>query len=140
MSLRIRVFVIVCMVLLLIYLLRLMTRKKINFKYGLGWILLDLVVILMAACPIFLAWLAKLTGVIAPINMLFFLGFLLLIGVNFFLSVSVSKLQDKVVKLSQEIAIMRKDARDEVQKLRKDAKEKIEELQDEAVERHTGEG
>lgn len=109
MSLRIRIFVIICMVLLLISLIRLMSKKKINYRYGLGWALIDIVIIVFAACPAILGWIAKLTGVVAPVNMLFFLGFLLVIGIIFSLSMTVSKLQDKVTKLSQELAILRKD-------------------------------
>ena len=109
MSLRIRIFVIICMVLLLISLIRLVSKKKINYKYGLGWALIDIVIIVFAACPAILGWIAKLTGVVAPVNMLFFLGFLLVIGIIFSLSMTVSKLQDKVTKLSQELAILRKD-------------------------------
>ena len=48
MSLRIRIFVIICMVLLLISLIRLMSKKKINYRYGLGWALIDIVIIVFA--------------------------------------------------------------------------------------------
>ncbi len=107
------------MVLLLISLIRLMSKKKIDYKYGLGWALVDLVIIVLAACPEVLGWIAHLTGVVAPVNMLFFLGFILVIGIIFSLSMTVSKLQDKVTKLSQELAIMRKDSHDEAQKKEK---------------------
>ena len=112
MSLRVRVFVIVCMILILINIIRLMSKKKIDYKYGLGWSLVDIVVIVMAAWPGLLGWIAKLTGVIAPVNMLFFLGFILALTIIFSLSVTVSKLHDKVNRLSQEIAIMKKDSYD----------------------------
>ena len=112
MSLRVRIFVIVCMILILINIIRLMSKKKIDYKYGLGWSLVDIVVIVMAAWPGLLGWIAKLTGVIAPVNMLFFLGFILALTIIFSLSVTVSKLHDKVNRLSQEIAIMKKDSYD----------------------------
>ena len=109
MSIRIRVFVIVCMLLILFNIIRLMSKKKIDYKYGLGWSLVDIIVIVLAAWPGLLGWIAKVTGVIAPVNMLFFLGFILALTIIFSLSVTVSKLQDKVNRLSQEIAIMKKD-------------------------------
>ncbi len=122
MALKVRIFVIVVMVLILLKLFRLMGKKRIDFKYGLSWSLVDIMIIIVAAWPSLLAWLARLTGVIAPVNMLFFLGFILALAIIFSLSVTVSKLQDRVSRLSQEIAILRKDQFDSARKM----EEKIE--------------
>ena len=89
-----------------------MSKKNIDYKYGLGWSLVVIAVTVFAAFPGILEWLAKITGVIAPVNMLFFLGFVFSLAIIFSLSKTVSKLQDKVNKLSQELAILRKDTHD----------------------------
>ena len=112
MSLRIQIFVIICMVIILLNIFRLMSKKKIDYKYGLGWVLVDIVIIILAACPRILGYIASITGVVAPVNMLFFLGFILSLAIIFSLSMTISKLQAKVNRLSQEIAIMKKDAYD----------------------------
>ena len=112
MSLRIRLVVIVCMVFILIYIIRSISKKTIDYKYGLGWTMVTAIIAIFAIFPGILEWIAKVTGVIAPVNVLFFLGFILSLGIIFSLSKTVSKLQDKVNKLSQELAILRKDTHD----------------------------
>jgi hypothetical protein len=49
--------------------------------------------------------------------MLFFFGFCLAVVIIFSLSMTISSLSEKVKKLSQEIAIIRKDMYDSVQKI-----------------------
>ena len=112
MSLRVRIVVIVIMLLIIANIIRLMSKKKIDYKYGLGWSLVAIIVLILAAFPGILIGLAKITGVIAPVNMLFFLGFIFSLAIIFSMSKTVSKLQDKINRMSQEIAILRKEIQD----------------------------
>ena len=61
------------------------------------------------AFPKLLNVVAKAFGIASPVNMLFFFGFCLSIVVIFTLSIALSNLTDKVKKMAQEIAIIRKD-------------------------------
>lgn len=109
MTLRIQIIVIVCMVLAIGYIVSLARGKKIDYKYALVWMLVAGVVLILAAFPSLLSLITSLLGIATPVNMLFFLGFIFSLGIIFTLSRTVSELSDKVKKLSQEMAILKKD-------------------------------
>lgn len=109
MTLRIQVIVIICMLIAIVYIATLAKRKKIDYKYALCWMFVAAIVLIMAVFPSLLARLSMLFGIATPVNMLFFLGFIFSLIIIFTLSRTVSELSDKVKKLSQEIAILRKD-------------------------------
>ena len=108
-----------------IYIINLIRKKKMDFKYGLGWLFIALCIFIMTIWPSLLLIISNLLGIASPMNMLFFLGFCFAIVVIFNLSISISHLSDMVKKLSQEIAIVRKDMYENYQK-----KEKIEEKEE----------
>ena len=112
MTVKIQIIIIACMVISIGYIAYLARKRKIDFKYALVWILVAAVVLAMAIWPQSLSFLSELLGISTPVNMLFFLGFIFSLGIIFTLSRSVSELLDKVKKLSQEIAILRKDTFD----------------------------
>lgn len=110
MTLRLQLIVIICMVIAIAYVVYLTRKKKIDFKYALVWILVAAIVLILTAFPILLVTITGLFGIATPVNMLFFLGFIFALIIIFTLSRTVSELSDKVKKLSQELAILRKDA------------------------------
>ncbi len=117
MSLRLRVLIIVIMSLVMIYIVNLTRKKKIDFKYALGWLFVDLCILFLSVFPLILNEVALFLGIASPMNMLFFFGFCFAVIMIFSLSMSVSRLSDKVRKLSQEIAIIRKDMYDNYTRL-----------------------
>lgn len=121
MSLRLQIIIIVCMTLILLYIFNLMRKRKLDFKFAIGWIFVDLCIIVLSIAPIILEKISKLIGVASPVNMLFFFGFCFSVAIIFALSMTVSKLTDRVKKLSQEIAIVRKDMYDNYTKLVNDS-------------------
>lgn len=121
MSLRLQIIIIVCMTLILLYIFNLMRKRKLDFKFAIGWIFVDLCIIVLSVAPIILEKISRLIGVASPVNMLFFFGFCFSVAIIFALSMTVSKLTDRVKKLSQEIAIVRKDMYDNYTKLANDS-------------------
>lgn len=109
MTLRLRIALIVMLLFVAYKILCFIHKKIIDFKYALAWLFVDACVIVLTIFPSLLVKLSNLTGIANPVNMLFFFGFCLALVIIFSLSLSVSKLLDKVRKLSQEIAILRKD-------------------------------
>ena len=88
-----------------------------DFRFALAWLFIDLCICVLTVWPILLNKIAMLLGIASPMNMLFFLGFCFAVKVIFSLSLEASRLSDKVKKLSQEIAIIRKDSYDEYHRL-----------------------
>ncbi len=109
MSIKLQIFIIVVILLAIIYIIEHVRKKSIDFRYALLWLLVCVCVLILTAFPKLLTILAKILGIASPVNMLFFLGFCLSIVVIFTLSIAVSNLADKVKKMAQEIAIIRKD-------------------------------
>ncbi len=119
---QLRIIIIVSMLLALIYIISNIRRQKINFRYGIGWMVVAVLIMLLAIWPQTLDLISYALGIAVPVNMLFFMGFILLVIVVFFLSRSVSDLSEKVKQLSQELAIAKKDTYDNYQR-KEDKKE-----------------
>ena len=120
MSVRLQIIIIVCMLSVLLYIFNLMRHKRLDFKFAIGWIFIDICIMALAVCPVILTKIAKLIGIASPVNMLFFFGFCFSVAIIFALSMTISKLTDRVKKLSQEIAIIRKDMYDNFNDVRGD--------------------
>lgn len=118
MSVRLRITLIICLLLIAWYIIRLVRQKRIDFKYSLAWLFIELCILIMVIWPALLDKLSDKLGIASPMNMLFFFGFALAVVIIFCLSISVSKLSDRVRKLSQEIAIIRKDMYDNYKELK----------------------
>lgn len=112
MSRKLQIFLIVGTVLVLLYIINMVRKKKLDLRYALGWIFVGLVIAVMTIFPQTLTVLAAFFGIASPVNMLFFFGFCFAVAIIFSLTVALSHLSDKVKKMAQEIAIMRKDMYD----------------------------
>lgn len=126
MSLRLQIILICCMLAAMIFIIYMVHKKRMSFRYGLGWLLVVVCLILLAAFPWILNRIADFMGIASPVNTLFLFGFCFAVFLIFSLSVTVSKQADKIKKLTQEIAILRKDSYDNQKELAK----KIEERSD----------
>ena len=104
-----------------LYIVNLMRKKAMDYKFALGWLVVVAIISVLAVFPVLLARCSTLLGIASPVNMLFFLGFCLGVLLIFSLSITISRLTDKVKKLSQEIAIIRKDMYDRCNELEKQA-------------------
>ncbi len=109
MSIKLQILIIVVILLAMLYIINHVRKKSIDFRYALLWLSVCLGVLVLTVYPKLLALLAKVLGIASPVNMLFFLGFCFSIVIIFTLSIALSNLTDKVKKMAQEIAIIRKD-------------------------------
>lgn len=108
MTLRLQIIVI-CMVTILYFcMFRLIKRKELDLRYAFGWMILGATIIFLALCPEMLGRFSAAVGILSPVNMLFFFGFCLSMCIIFTLSMAVSHLNDKVKRLAQELAILRR--------------------------------
>lgn len=120
MTLRLQIIIFVCMILAMIYIVNLMRKKQLDFRYALGWLFIILCISVLTVWPSLLDVLAGVLGIASPMNMLFFFGFCFAVMVIFSLSMTISNLSDRVKKLSQEIAIIRKDMYENYHKISKE--------------------
>lgn len=123
MTLRLQIMVIIFIVLAVLYIVNQLRKKKLDYRFGLGWLLIIFCILILTVSPKLLSMLAGFLGIALPINMLFFFGFCFIVILVFSMSMMISSLSDRVKKLSQEIAILRKDMYDNYQKLSSEERE-----------------
>lgn len=82
-------------------------RKQLREKYAVLWLVIGVAVLILAAFPEVLYFVAALVGIQLPSNLLFALSILLLVGVCLHLSWEISKLEDETRTLAEEVAILR---------------------------------
>lgn len=108
MNIRIQILIIVMTLLAVFYVINKIRNKGIELKYSLLWLLLGTGIIIFTCFPQFTTWLAHTLGISQPMNMLFFAGFCFMLPIIFSLSVAVSKLSNKMKRLTQEMALLEK--------------------------------
>ncbi len=95
--------------LLLIYLLK---KRTLNIKYSLLWLFSGILMLLLAACPQILSWFAKAVGISTPVNALFAVALFCVICIVMSLTAIVSKLNERVKRLTQAYALLEKRLQD----------------------------
>ena len=113
MSLRLKIFLLVVCFLLIIYIYRNIARKKFDFKYALPWF--TSVVFLMIIClfDTILIPIKDFLGFEVLSNMIFLVGIICLGLIILSLSMKVSSQNEKIVKLTQEVAILKKEVKND---------------------------
>ena len=75
MTLRLQIMVIIFIVLAVLYIVNQLRKKKLDYRFGLGWLLIIFCILVLTVSPKLLSMLAGFLGITLPINMLFFFGF-----------------------------------------------------------------
>ena len=112
MSPRMRIFIGIILILAFIYIFYSIKKKKIDIRHSLIWILVCIVLAILDIWPSLLQWITTALGFELPVNMLFFLGFAIAIGIIFGLTARVSKQSEQIKTLTQQIALLKKDVED----------------------------
>lgn len=84
-------------------------RRHLREKYAVMWLLIGAAMLVLALFPDLLGALAGLMGVIVPSNLLFALAVALLIGVTLHLSWELSRAEEELRRVAEEVAILRAD-------------------------------
>ncbi|MBO1750939.1 DUF2304 domain-containing protein [Actinotalea sp. BY-33] len=96
-----------CAVVTLLFMIELLRRRRLREKYVVLWIGVALVVLVGAFFPRLLDQVATVVGVTVPINLILFVGQLLLLVVCVQLSAEVSTLEQESQTLAEELALLR---------------------------------
>ncbi len=91
----------------LAFMFELLRRRRLREKYAALWISLSVVVIVAGAFPQLLTRVATLVGIATPLNLVFFLGLLVLLVVCVQLSAELSSLEHEAQTLAEESALLR---------------------------------
>lgn len=117
MTLRLQIMILIVAVLAVLVIVNKLRRKMMDYRFGLGWLFIIFCIMVLTIFPELLSLMAGFLGIALPINMLVFFGFCFLVMLVFSMSMMISSLSDRVKKLSQEIAIIRKDMYDNYKRI-----------------------
>ena len=86
---------------------RVLRSGQLREKYAALWIVLGALIIVLGVWPDLLQAVAGLLGVQLASNLLFFLALVMLLGVALHLSLAVSRMEEEIRTLAEEVAILR---------------------------------
>src|SRR4051795_2860995 len=106
MDTRIQILAILASGGLLLFVLELVRRRRLQERYALLWLVSAVVLLTLAAWRGALAAVASLIGIASPPNALFFLAFATILIVLLHFSVVISRLSDQTKVLAQRVAML----------------------------------
>ena len=112
-SLTLQIILIVASVLFLAFIINLVRTRKLSLQYALVWLLMGLFLTLIAIFPGILFGITDLLTIKEPVNTIFLITifFLLIILLSF--TISISKHNERIKKLTQELAILKEEKEDD---------------------------
>lgn len=105
MTLKLQIIIGVCLLVALLAIVNMIRKRKLELKYALSWIIAIVFVLIMDCFPVLLTKLSYFLGIWAPVNMIFFLGFCFSLLIIFVLTVTLSRMSERVRKLAQAVAL-----------------------------------
>ncbi|MDD7930471.1 DUF2304 domain-containing protein [Microbacterium thalli] len=94
-------------VVILAIIVTMLMRRHLREKYAVMWLVIGVAMLALALFPDLLGALAGVLGVIVPSNLLFALAVALLIGVALHLSWELSRAEEEIRRIAEEVAILR---------------------------------
>lgn len=107
MSINLIITSIVFSVLIIISILVLLRKNRVNIKYSLIWIILFLILLIATVIPGFLSWITHLMGFKTASNMVISIILAVLVIISISLTVIVSQQDKKIRLLIQEISMLK---------------------------------
>lgn len=89
------------------FIILLLRRHQLREKYAVLWLVIGVGLLALVLFPELLFWAAALVGIKVPTNLLFAMTLVLLLGVCLHLAWEMSRSEDRIRRLSEEIALLR---------------------------------
>lgn len=105
MTLKLQLIIGAFLVIALIAIVNMIRQRKLELKYALSWLIAIVFVLILDCFPVLLTKLSSFLGIWAPVNMIFFLGFCFSLMIIFVLTVTLSRMSERVRKLAQAVAL-----------------------------------
>lgn len=105
MTLKLQLIIGAFLVIGLVAIVNMIRQRKLELKYALSWLIAIVFVLILDCFPVLLTKLSNFLGIWAPVNMIFFLGFCFSLMIIFILTVTLSRMSERVRKLAQAVAL-----------------------------------
>ena len=109
MNIGLRVGLLIASIIAFTFILFFVIKRKLNIKYSIVWILWAILTLLMSIFPELFYDLSHLLGIEMPVNAVFLIMATLLYGLTFYVYCMISKHNEEIVKLTYEIAVLKKE-------------------------------
>lgn len=107
MSTNAYIFFLVFAAVIVLLVLAQVRSQNMKEKYAALWLIVSAAIIVLVLFPHLLYFVSELIGIETPVNLLFLLSIIMLIGVSLHLTVALSKMGEDVRILAEEVAILR---------------------------------
>ena len=94
-------------ILVLIAIFLRLRNSRMQERYATWWLVIAIFVLVTSIFPSVLTWLAKLFGIVVPLNLAFFIAGVILLLISLQFSVDLSRSAERQRRLAEEIAILR---------------------------------
>lgn len=111
-----KIFLIISILIFIIHVLNNVKKNKLSIRNCIVWLVMSIAVIICVFQVDNLTALANLIGIKTLSNLIFFLGFIFLIFVVFDLTRIVSMQNKKIITLTQELGILKKEIENDKEK------------------------
>lgn len=98
-------FFLILTIILVVMVLAQVRNQKMKEKYAALWLIVSFLIIVLVIFPKLLDWLADAVGIETPVNLLFLLAIIMLIGVALHLTQALSKMGEDTRILAEKAAI-----------------------------------
>lgn len=109
MSLKIQIVVLIILLIAFLLLCGQVRKRTLDIKYTLAWFVLVLTLVFIDIFPGIIVNVSSMAGIATPSNMLFLVGYILIIVIIYTLTIAISKLSDNVRAMAQKIALLEKE-------------------------------
>lgn len=116
MTMRAKLMLVALLVGVILVIVSMVRKRRLELKYVLLWLASDIVLIIFVIFPDLMTGLAKFLGIHSQMNMIFFLGVVFALAIIFSLTVTLSRLSEKVRRMAQIMAMLPEDVQELMKK------------------------
>jgi hypothetical protein len=109
MTIHQRIFALIMGVGILVMILEMVRRRRLEEEYSFLWLIIGLGIVVLVLWQSLLEWLTRLIGAVAPTTTIFIFGLVILVMINLHFSVKITKLGRQVKELAQQIAMFKSE-------------------------------
>ena len=102
-----KIFAIAASILIMVFVVELVRRRRLREEYSWLWLLTGAVIILQVVWYDLLVYVTHLIGAIAPTTTLFIFGLLFLMLISLHYSLQISKLSHQVKEMAQQLTLLK---------------------------------
>lgn len=112
MTVKAQILIVAILLIALGALIYIVKKRALELKYVLLWLACDIILLIFALFPELMDVFSQVFGILSPVNMLFFFGFVFSLMIIFSLTVALSRVTGSVRRMAQEMALMEERLRE----------------------------